>query len=383
MKLLIYETTHHETLPAILDLSETYFETVSVFLKENTYLNLCSSGNPGYKWPNANFFCQSHTEANRGFIKRAISFFSNNNYTHFHISTLDNNMLYFAYHLSKIKNIHLSLSVQAINEYSAYKYKTIRDISETAAKFFFHKQIKHYRVFFPLMENMLEQKMPGTTAVFIPSRFFTGQLNDKKDLPVFRIVIPGSVDPNRRDYEFVLKFVKDFISRIIEIKPVELIILGSCNTGYGLKFMNQLSALARPGFTIKSYDGYIPQSEYESQLSQAEIIWSPVCIDTLGIRGTREIYGKSTATGLTADLLFNTNPALVPDGFMIPEHYQDALISYSSPDGLANWIIRFMREGTNDIQKKIFQSFSFFVKENFQAPFEKLMGISSHKNQDN
>jgi hypothetical protein len=378
MKLVIYETTHHETLPAILDLSDIYFEKTTVFLKELTYQNISGNAKPEEKWRRAIFIRQQEKESNRAFIKMAILFAKKNNCSHFHLSTLDNNLLYFAFHLLALSKAHISLSVQAINEYKVYKYSGIRDISESIAKIFFHKRIRHYRVFFPLMASVLEKEIPGTKAVFIPSRFFSG--NKKKstnDNSIFKIVIPGSVDPNRRNYDFVLDFFKKYLSGFIQKKKLELIILGRNNTNYGTDFIKELQKLSSEHFVIKSYHEYISQTEYEMQLDRADIIWSPIRIDTIGIRGTSEKYGLSTATGLTADLLMNCKPAFIPQEFNIPDHYKEALIPYRSAAELAELMNRSMDGYSEDTYEKIFQSFSYFNKENFKQEMEKLMGIGN------
>ena len=91
--LVIYETTHHETLPALLDLASMYFENIAVFLREMTYQNI-SSIRPEEQWQKTAFFRQAETVSNRAFIREAVKFAGNGRYTHFHISTLDNNLLY-------------------------------------------------------------------------------------------------------------------------------------------------------------------------------------------------------------------------------------------------------------------------------------------------
>jgi len=70
-------------------------------------------------------------------------------------------------------------------------------------------------------------------------------------------------------------------------------------------------------------------------------------------------------------------PAIVPYGFNIPEHYEDALLTYKSPDELVHLILKFMNGYGEDINSKIYQSFSFFVKENFLVHFERLMKINT------
>ena len=376
MRLLIYETTHHETLPGILDLAEIYFEKVDVFLRESTYQNLYARVLPEDKWLSASFTRQSVNESNRDFIRRAVTALKQNNYSHFHISTLDNNLLYFALSICDQKKVHISLSVQAINEYLASKYNSIRDISESFSKLYFHKRIQHYRVFFPLMKDALHKSLPSSTVEFIPSRFFQGnQSNSNVPNKFFKIIIPGSVDPIRRDYDFVLSFLKKSIFDLTKKKPVELIILGSNKTDYALKFLSELETFSSADCKIKYYQDYVQQAEYENQLAGADIIWSPVRIDTVGIRGTPEIYGESTATGLTADLLLSPMPALLPAGFKIPEHYEDAIYLYESEEKLRDLFLKFMDEKTEGTRDRISGSLSFFVKENFRSSFERLMSF--------
>ncbi|HZK63682.1 MAG TPA: hypothetical protein VFC34_06025, partial [Puia sp.] len=199
-RLLIYETTHHETLPAILDLAALYFEKVTVFLREMTYQNICRT--PGeIKWKNTVFVRQSATVSNRIFIRDALHFARRNGITHFHISTLDNNMLYFAMGLVRLPELYISLSIHAVNEYRKYKARNLRDLTESLAKLFFHRRVGHYRVLSPGMIDIFHQNFPGTSCQFIPSRFFAAPqagIREKKDY--LKIVIPGTVDPNRRDY---------------------------------------------------------------------------------------------------------------------------------------------------------------------------------------
>jgi hypothetical protein len=155
------------------------------------------------------------------------------------------------------------------------------------------------------------------------------------------------------------------------------VILGNSNTEYGKKLVAALQTFESPGFKPIHYNGYIPQAEYEKQLSLADVLWSPIQLHTLGIRKTAEVYGISTATGLTADLLLNEKPVLVPHGFQAPEHYEDALINYSSSKELIGLLNAFTLGIDEEISKKISQSFSFFRKENFETFFCKLMEIAT------
>ncbi len=373
--LVIYETTHHETLPALLDLASMYFENITVFLREITYQNICSI-RPEDKWPKAVFFRQAETVSNRAFIREAVQFAGNGGYTHFHISTLDNNLLYFAVALHRLRRLHISLSVQAVHGYKSCQYRSLRDVTESLAKMVFHRRIRHYRVFFPGMKEVFLQQFPRNHCHFIPSRFFSGKPDSAGGNADFlKLIIPGSISASRRNYAFVVDFTRDYLLEIAAKSAIELVLLGDINTAYGLKLRNELKAYETDRLHIRYYQGYVSQSEYEQQLAAADIIWSPVNINTKSIRGIAETYGISMATGLVADLLFICRPALVPEGFAIPEHYQESLITYDSPSALARRLTELIDDLDENRSIRIFNALSFFSKENFKKEFEELMDI--------
>jgi hypothetical protein len=374
-RLIIYETTHHETLPAILDLAATYFEKTAVFLREKTYQHV--SVTPAeQRWPDILFFRQPEDVSNRAFIRTTLQFARKQNYTHLHISTLDNNLLYFALGLVRQPRLRLSLSIQAIHEYRTFRFADFRDVTESAAKLFFHRRIKNYRVFFPKMTDLLLRSFPAGHGHYIPSRFFSGESGPVPEkTAVWQIVIPGSVDPCRRNYDFMISFVKDHLRAIAALRPVLLVLLGNIDTTYGWNLLERLKPLSGDGLEIKYYAEYVSQQEYEMQLTHADMIWSPVNLQTHGRRGTPEIYGESMATGMIADLLLSSCPALVPSGFDIPDHYQDTMTAYDAPDDLAGRIVELMREDQQSRRERIARSLSFFSKRQFEPAFSKLFPL--------
>jgi len=226
------------------------------------------------------------------------------------------------------------------------------------------------------MKDVFLQQFPRHHCHFIPSRFFSGKPNAPRGNPDFlKLIIPGSISPSRRDYAFVVDFARDYLLEIAAKSAIELVLLGDINTAYGLKLRNELKAYETDRLHIRYYQGYVSQSEYEQQLAAADIIWSPLNINTKSIRGVAERYGISMATGLVADLLFICRPALVPKGFAIPEHYQESLITYDSPSALARRLTELINDLDENKSVRIFNALSFFSKENFKKEFEELMAI--------
>ncbi len=397
-KIVIYETTHHENLPALLDLSEAHFSAVAVFLKEVSYRNLGGEGSPEERWPKTGFFIQAADCGNRRFIGQLFAFLRRERYSHLHLGTLDNNLLLFAIRLACVGPVHISLTVHEVNEYFSYSFRGLRDISESVAKVFLHRLIRHYTLFLPAMAERFAQRLPGVTAVFIPSRFYEapGWGEDGAGLSrpeggfftseggFFTIVVPGSVDPNRRNYSEVVEVFTRLVSgkggrpsgMESPLRPIELVILGDSSTAYGAGIVDSLRRLESGRFRLRCFEGYIPATVYEQQLTGAHLIWSPLNLHKKSSRNSSETYGQTTASGLTADLLGNNAPALVPEGFIIPGPFRAAIFSYGSPEEWRAIVDMMINDPAyyGRLRENIHSALSFFTKENFGEAFCRLMG---------
>jgi glycosyltransferase involved in cell wall biosynthesis len=370
-KIVLYETTHHENLPALLDLCEVRFNQVAVFLKELSYHNLTAEGSPEQHWPQTDFFIQTRDCPNRRFIRQLFGFVRRHGFTHLHLCTLDNNLLSFAVRLNFIGPVHLSLTVHEVNEYFFRSFRHLRDWTETIAKHILHRQIRHYHFFLPAMADQFHRRLPGSITVFIPSRFYSGHRVTSLNPPI-RIVIPGSVDPNRRNYAEVIQTLK-----LLQSTPIELILLGDAATDAGAMILAAFQPITGDHLSLRHFKGYIPESTYEQELARAHLIWSPLNIHKKSSRNAPETYGLSTASGLTADLLLNNIPALVPAGFVIPEPFRPAIYPYRSPDEAQEIIRRLLDDPAQyaGTRETIHQAFSYFSKGNFSKSFEELMEL--------
>lgn len=373
-RIVLYETTHHENLPALLDLCELQFNQVAVFLKELSYHNLTGEAPPEQRWPQTDFFIQTIDCPNRRFIRQLFRFIRRHGFSHLHLCTLDNNLLFFAVRLTFIGPVHLSLTVHEVNEYFSRSIRTLRDWTETIAKQVLHRQIRNYHAFLPAMADQLRQRAPGSTAVFIPSRFYSGHRRPSHALPTqsFRIIVPGSLDPNRRNYSEIIQTLSTFPST----RLVEIVLLGDSSTEAAAPILAEFQPLISGRISLRTFKGYIPESTYEQELAHAHLIWSPLNIHKKSSRNSPEVYGLTTASGLTADLLVTNIPALVPADFIVPEPFRPAIYPYRSPEQASALIRQFLEDPSayDAIREAIHQTFSYFSKENFAGAFWQLVG---------
>lgn len=372
-KMLIYETTHHENLPALLDLSERHFGQVAVFLKALSYHHLTAGASPELRWPRTDFYVQTADCGNRRFLGQLFSFFRRHGYSHLHLATLDNNLLLVALRLIFLDTAHISMTVHEINEYTSSSYRNLRDWSETIAKIFLHRRVRHHHVFLPAMVDELGRRLTGSVAVYIPSRFYSVRRapgTTPLRPPPYRIVVPGSVDPNRRNYDDISRALA-LLSSDSGIPAIELVLLGDSATKTGAAVLAALRILTHARLGIRHFSGYIPESTFEEELATAHLLWSPLNIQKKGSRGRPEIYGVSTASGLTADLLLNDIPALVPAGFTIPDPFRSAIYPYRSPEEAAEILRRVIFDAAEFAvaREKIRHTFGYFSKENFGEAF--------------
>src|SRR6185312_15546014 len=366
-KILVYETTHHENLPALLDLCDQEFSEVTVFLKELSYHHLTGEGSPEHRWPRAEFVIQTRDCGNPRFLWQLFSFLRRHDYSHLHLATLDNNLLLVALRLLFLDRVHVSLTVHEINEYTIPSWRGLRDWSETIAKRLLHGRIRHYHVFLPAMADLLQQRLPGCVAVFIPSRFYASHRQPGWALPApppYRIVVPGSLDPNRRNYGDIDQTLRLLLSDPA-MPPIQLVLLGDSSTPAGSAILTSFQSLAGDRLTLRHFSGYIPEAGYEGELATAHLLWSPLNIHKQSSRRASETYGLTTASGLTADLLLSDVPALVPTGFSVPDVFGAALHTYRSPEDAATFLrdILFNAAAYAHTRVEIRQAFTFFSKE--------------------
>lgn len=364
--IVVYETTHHENLPALLDCCEMRFPRVVVFLREGSFANLSGGQSPAARWPATEFVVQAPGESNRRFIRRLLRFPC----SHLHLATLDNNLWLWALRLIAAPDLQVSVTVHEVNAFFTRPLGSLRDVTETLAKPLLRLRVRHYHFFLPAMAQRFAKMMPRAVTVFLPSRFYGAAAPVVDETRPFTIVIPGSVDANRRDYEPVLEVFRRWPA---QLPPVQLVLLGDSGSEFGRSLVAQLQTQTK----VRHYEGYIPEITYEQEIRQADVLWSPLRIHKTGSRHNPEIYGQTTASGLTADILLNNIPALAPEELILPDPFTIALLPYRDAHEAAQ---RLKRLATDDsyrirLRQDIHRAFGYFSREHFAAAFDRLTAL--------
>jgi hypothetical protein len=376
MRLIIYETTHHENLPAILDLALSCSRNSVVFLDEMAYGNLFAESSPENRWPGIQFIQRTDGVSHREFISRLFAFIRQDRIAggnnHLHLSSLSNNYLFFAWKLIWFPRIPVSLTVHEVNLYRQLFFRNFRDLTESIAKYYLHRRIRKFRALIPRMNTELEKYFPRAETQFIPSRFYRKLPINPEGGPV-KIVVPGTVESRRRDYDFLIHFAENHLKEPKNKLQIELILLGYSGTAYGKIILNRLIGISSDYLKITFFDHPVPAAEYARQMREAKIIWSPVTVRTTGSRGQPEIYGITKSPGLTADLIQFPKPALVPAEFQIPYYFKHCMFRYEGETNLLGHITRLAGESDDNWFQNAEKDLQALVPDLFTHAFEKLM----------
>lgn len=182
---------------------------------------------------------------------------------------------------------------------------------------------------------------------FLP--IFFNKFSKNSDNPIFTIVIPGAVSQKRRDYEKIIKELKNlelnfnegefrrnetFVeineqrkgSSVGTTQKIQVIFLGKAS-GNELEMLQDFdsSALLRmPNISIKYFTEKVPQDVFDDYMQKADILWCPIQQET-EFFSQKEIYGVTKMSGNIGDAIKYGKLAIFPENypskyaFIIPE----------------------------------------------------------------
>ena len=150
---------------------------------------------------------------------------------------------------------------------------------------------------------------------FLP--IFYTKFSENSDNPIFTIVIPGAVSQKRRDYERVLKSIKNFRF------PFEIIFLGKAS-GKELEILQDFEQSKPENISIKYFTEKVPQDIFDDYMQKADVLWCPIQQET-EFFSQKEIYGFTKMSGNIGDAVKFGKLAVFPENypskysFIIPE----------------------------------------------------------------
>ena len=211
---------------------------------------------------------------------------------------------------------------------------------------------------------VLDEEMSNNTVMYLPL-FFTKNIDFKTD-ETLKIVIPGGVSQQRRDYQKVIlkiKEIDDYLRKNELKKQLEFVFLGKAKDAE----LHNLEHLEKSlhCISIHYFKERVSSEIFNQKMSEADFLWCPIQ-DKTEFFSQAEIYGKTKMTGNLGDAISFGKIAIFPEnyqskqGFIIPEK-REILTQF---EDLKNNTFNFEKEYSKDV-----------VQEKLRHVFEKLLAI--------
>ncbi|KFC20570.1 hypothetical protein [Chryseobacterium sp. FH1] len=220
---------------------------------------------------------------------------------------------HFNFYKAIVKNYRTAIVVHNLNFTKASRWELLKSI--------FRKD-QQYRLKLFLKEGLLESSKVYQRAKylfgiddlmskqnhlkFLPIYFnqFNSE-NSEKDL--IRIVVPGAVSQDRRDYYSFFEKFKIFKDVNLNY---EIIFLGKAS-GEELEYLKQISNKIHQFVKIQYFEEKLEQEMFDELMVKADVLYCPIQTKT-EFFSVKEIYGKTKISGNIGDSIKYGKPAIFP-----------------------------------------------------------------------
>lgn len=320
----IFETTHFEGSYPVIRLFDFQDNRLTIFTNDYCYRQfrfLFGKDIDRYQW-----VIQGENESLRKFIGRAAEQVRAQQMDIFYVNTVDNNHLFFAQALSALGKTRTVLTLHDINTHFRFRFKfQLRRLVRILGKKRLIKVAGEFNVVAQPMQPYLKDILHNSKPVHcVPGAYFDPNLYIHPALPVknLRLVVPGSIDGKRRNYETVLELAKE-CSRLN--LSVQFTLLGGAQDSYGQDILMRCKDFDN----IKIYaEEVVDQPEFDRVMNEAHLVFVPSVIDTVISDDIPEVYGLTKSSGNMFDIIKHARPFMAPQALQVDSVLESSCLRY-------------------------------------------------------
>lgn len=339
MTIGIYESEHFETVYPVLRVLDnginriTVYTTAAVARQLNDQLGADSNK---FQW-----VLKEDGQSIRHFISTITDHAQQQAFDFFLFNTVSSNHWLFANMTSKIPATAFYLVVHDVN--NLIKSQPGLGLRKLIRHFGKKRLLKNCKGFFSIssrttayLSNFINDGrsvrwFPG--AIFEEANYVGMKLSAGTHI---RIVVPGTLDSRRRNYQQVFNLVEYLIGKNL---PIEIGLLGGASGVDSLQLLEQCKRLSN------KYDGFsfyevpeVPYAEFNKQLQSAHFIWVPSTVNTIMADGIAETYGQSKSSGNMFDAIRYAKPLLIPAALTIDKEQEEGAYIYGNQEELISFL---------------------------------------------
>lgn len=324
MKICIFETEHFEGAYSVIRLFDFPGNQITVITSSECFKRfeeLFGNDLEWYNWiilPNKKLKLFSKLYRSLKEIQPDI----------FYLNTVSNNHILYAFVLSLLKIKRVILTVHDINCLfeSRFAWNFRKFVIHRGKKWLINK-VDEFNAISDTMINYLKTKT-SKKLINIPGGIFEEQCSPQSIATEIRLVVPGSLDKKRRNYEqvFELALLADQHQMHLQI-----ILLGGYVDEFSNTIINRVVQSNYKYCKILYYDlPVVDQIEFDQQMTSSHFVFIPSVINTNICGDIPEIYGLTKSSGNIFDVIKHAKPFIVPQALTISSDLESSCFKYDS-----------------------------------------------------
>ncbi|MGI8599484.1 MAG: glycosyltransferase [Chitinophagaceae bacterium] len=361
MKVAIYDTEHFETIYSLIRIWNTKDNEIHLFLPKNVEIVVRQL----LKEKGENCYWITKNENNLKYIIQIKNYIRQNHIDFLILNTITYHHLLFAF-LCKHLRIPVLLTVHDANTTFDPKLQfSIRSFLRYAGKKALVKHVSGYATLLSTTKEYIQEKFVKKKPVYVfPGAVYDPVQKINETDAVLRIVIPGTIERKRRDYNEVIKL----LNLIKPAMPIEFTLLGGCRHSEAREIVNTIEKLGSPLINIKTnHENFIPPEVYEEQLEKADFIFAPLVKVIVTNEKTKEVYGYTQTSGSFFDAVKAGKCLLIPAHIPVPDELAFQSYTYHSLEELADLLSDTDPTLKNELKRKALKNSELFTPEAIRA----------------
>ncbi|MEO5561858.1 MAG: hypothetical protein ABIR18_00460 [Chitinophagaceae bacterium] len=368
MKIAIIEKDHFEVAYTLICLFDNDKNDITVFAEKESYRQLqlmLKEKINRYTW-----VIKEENEANRSFITRIFQLLHNDSFDLLYFSTIDDNFIHYANHLQKTKAKLTVLTLHSINTIFHYKPSlSIRRLARYMGKRKLVKKVSAFNVLSQTMVKTLENKLERDAKIFtVPGGFFEPEhFNSLQYQPgqAIEIVVPGSIDTRRRNYESIFELLQTAKQQNINLS---LTLLGSFRKGYSENILEKCKQYQQTNNNLHIYSSStVDQPEFDRVIRKSHFIWMPLQSFTTLDDGIKEQYGVTISSGNIGDVIRHAKPFFASQNLALDPDLEKSCTRYYAIEDIITVLRSMTSENYAAMQQSAHQSSLNYTKEKIIA----------------
>lgn len=327
MKTGIFDTEHFETVYPLIRIFDVEENVLTIFTNQEVHTmlkQLLGDRINRYYW-----VVQESGESNITFIWRMHAYLNRLQPDLFIYSTVKDNHLLHARLLKMHPTMRSILTLHAINSMSRFVFSfQIRRLIRSIGSIHLFRTVKELNVLSSTMKAYLQGQLTKPRPIHnLPGAIYEGDATQISIEGEIRLVVPGSVDRERRDYDEVFRLLDQAEKEMLRL---DVILLGAPSGEYGEAIISRANRRKSVYTGIYSYSvGTVPMNEFDRQMRRSHFVFIPAVKESYAYDHTREIYGESKTSGNIFDAVKYARPLIYPAHLAIPEEMQNSGFRYT------------------------------------------------------